>query len=100
MKYIPIHEIFALCSCCPCCCHDLQILKHYDRKDLGVRSEYAGFTDPLKYINCGTCVDRYAFEALVYKDEKMEYTSDNYLGCGLCATIRPVEANSMQRLTP
>ncbi|MBI5581395.1 MAG: hypothetical protein HY895_19765, partial [Deltaproteobacteria bacterium] len=38
--YMPDHEIFALCSCCSCCCHDLQILKQYDRKDLVVRSEY------------------------------------------------------------
>ena len=25
--YMPDHEIFALCSCCSCCCHELQIVR-------------------------------------------------------------------------
>jgi hypothetical protein len=25
--YMPDHEIFALCSCCSCCCHELQIIR-------------------------------------------------------------------------
>ena len=96
--YMPDHAIFALCSCCRCCCHDLQILKQYDRKDLVVRSEYVAVTDPSKCINCGACVDRCAFEARVYKDERMEYRADECLGCGLCVTICPVEATSMKHL--
>lgn len=42
--YRPDHEIFALCSCCPCCCHDLQIVKLFERKELLVHSEYAAVT--------------------------------------------------------
>jgi hypothetical protein len=38
--YMPDHELFALCSCCSCCCHDLQIVKQFDRKDLMIHSEY------------------------------------------------------------
>jgi ferredoxin len=98
--YMPDHYIFALCSCCPCCCHDLQILRQYDRKDLVVRSEYVAVTDPSKCMNCGACVDRCAFEARVYRDEIMEYTADKCLGCGLCVTTCPVGATFMQRLTP
>ena len=25
--YMPDHQLFALCSCCSCCCHDLQIVQ-------------------------------------------------------------------------
>jgi ferredoxin len=96
--YMPDHEIFALCSCCPCCCHDSQILRQYDRKDLVVRSEYVTVTDPSKCTNCGACVDRCAFEARVYRDERMEYMPDKCLGCGLCVTTCPVEATSMHLL--
>lgn len=98
--YMPDHEIFALCSCCPCCCHDLQILSQYDRKDLVVRSEYAATTDAAACTNCGACVERCSFEARIMNDGQMEYAPDKCLGCGLCATTCPAAAITMQRLTP
>lgn len=94
--YMPDHEIFALCSCCPCCCHDLQIVKHFERKDLMVRSEYVAATTSEDCINCGECVDRCVFDARVFRDKKMEYNADACLGCGLCVTRCPVEAISME----
>jgi Pyruvate/2-oxoacid:ferredoxin oxidoreductase delta subunit len=94
--YMPDHEIFALCSCCPCCCHDLQIMKHYERKDLMVRSEYVAVTSSEDCIHCGECVERCVFSARIFKDEKMEYNADACLGCGLCVTSCPVEAISME----
>jgi Pyruvate/2-oxoacid:ferredoxin oxidoreductase delta subunit len=94
--YMPDHEIFALCSCCPCCCHDLQIVKHYERSDLMVRSEYVAATSSEDCIQCGECVDRCVFRARVFQDEKMEYNVDECLGCGLCVTRCPVEAISME----
>jgi len=36
--HMPNHEVFALCSCCSCCCHDLQLVQQHERKDLMVRS--------------------------------------------------------------
>ena len=93
--YMPDHEIFALCSCCPCCCHDLQIVKLFDRKDLMVHSEYVAVTSPEDCIDCGECVERCVFGARVFRNEKMEYNTEACLGCGLCVTICPVEATSM-----
>jgi NAD-dependent dihydropyrimidine dehydrogenase PreA subunit len=98
--YRPDHRIFALCSCCPCCCHDLQILMQYDRKDLVVRSEAVAVTDPSRCKECGTCVERCYFEARTFEGETMKYQPNNCYGCGLCVTACPEEAISLQSLFP
>lgn len=94
--YRPNHQIFALCSCCSCCCHDLQIMKLFDRKELLVRSEYVAFTDPQICINCGACVERCVFDARVFLDKRLTYHSSACMGCGLCVTVCPVEATCMR----
>ena len=93
--YMPDHEIFALCSCCPCCCHDLQIVKRFDRKDVMIHSEYTAVTSSEDCIHCGECVERCVFGARVFQGEKMEFNTELCVGCGLCVTVCPVEAISM-----
>lgn len=94
--YRPDHEIYALCSCCSCCCHDLQIVKHFERGDLMVHSEYVAVTTVEDCIHCRECVARCVFGARVAHDGKMEYNSAACLGCGLCVTRCPVDAISME----
>ena len=94
--YMPDHELFALCSCCSCCCHDLQIVKQFDRKDLMVHSEYIAVTLSEDCIHCSVCVERCVFGARVFQDGEMEYTTAACLGCGLCVTTCPAEAISME----
>lgn len=95
--YQPDHEVFALCSCCSCCCHDLRIVKLYDRSDLMVRAEYIAATNMEACIHCGKCIDRCIFEARTWKDEAMVYNADACYGCGLCVTTCPADATVMQR---
>jgi len=94
--YMPDHQVFALCSCCSCCCHDFQIVKLHGRKGLMVRSDYIAVTDTDACIHCGECAPRCAFGARVFKDEKMHYDTTACFGCGLCVTICPAGATSMQ----
>lgn len=94
--YMPHHQIFALCSCCSCCCHDLQIVKLFQRKDLMIRSEYVAATDTETCVHCGECAKRCAFGARVFEDQGMTYDDAECIGCGLCATVCPTEATSMQ----
>ncbi len=94
--YMPEHELFALCSCCSCCCHDLQIVQQFDRKDLMIHSEYRAVTLSDDCIHCGVCVDRCVFGARVLHDGKMKYSTSACLGCGLCVTTCPAEAISME----
>ncbi len=94
--YMPHHEVFALCSCCPCCCHDLQILKICSRKDLVARSEYIAKTDSGECINCGACAERCPFEARQFNEGVLAYDETECLGCGLCVSVCPVDATVMQ----
>ena len=85
--YMPDHEIFALCSCCSCCCHDIQIVKSCGRKDIMVRSEYVSVTNNAACIHCGECVERCAFDARILREDQMVYDAAACLGCGLCVTV-------------
>jgi len=98
--YQPDHEIYALCNCCPCCCHDLQLMKAYNRQDLVIRSEYVAVTNRDICINCGKCVERCIFDARTFDDGTMRYTSGSCMGCGLCVTVCPVRATVMQPRDP
>jgi ferredoxin len=94
--YMPDHELFALCSCCSCCCHDLQIVKEFERKDLMIHSEYIAVTIAGNCTHCGECVERCVFGARSLHDGKMEFNATLCLGCGLCITRCPSEALSME----
>ena len=94
--YMPDHKLWALCNCCPCCCHELQIVKQFGRNDLMVRSEYAAETDMDACTHCGQCVERCIFEARVFQDGQMVFNATACPGCGLCVTVCPVEATSLQ----
>lgn len=94
--YMPDHEIFALCSCCSCCCHDLQIMRLYNRKDLTVRSDYVAVMDFDACSHCGTCIDRCIFGARYWLNGKMKFDAELCYGCGLCVTKCPAEAITMR----
>jgi Pyruvate/2-oxoacid:ferredoxin oxidoreductase delta subunit len=95
--YRPDHELYALCSCCPCCCHDLQIMKLYKRNDIMVHSEYVAITDMEACIHCGQCIERCIFDARKWEDNQMVYNAELCYGCGLCVTPCPMDAIVMQR---
>ncbi len=95
--YKPDHEVFALCSCCSCCCHDIQLMRVHNRRDLMVRSEYVAVTDMDTCIHCGTCAERCIFDARIFKDERMQYNADSCLGCGLCVTSCPSQSIVMKQ---
>ena len=97
--YMPDHQIFALCSCCSCCCHDLQIVKLYNRKDLMVRSHYLAVTDADACTLCGECTDRCVFGARVLDGDELGFTEEKCLGCGLCVTTCPAGAISMEEVS-
>lgn len=95
--FMPGHRIYALCSCCDCCCHDLQLLKMYGRKDLVARSDYVAVTDPGHCTSCGLCVGRCVFSARAMQDGKFVYDAKACLGCGLCVSSCPEHATVMRQ---
>jgi len=94
--YQPGSKIYALCSCCPCCCHDLQLLRQYHRTDLVARSDYIAVTNQEQCKDCGKCAERCAFGAREIRDGILRYDPGACLGCGLCVSVCPVEATMMQ----
>lgn len=94
--YLPGKRINAICSCCPCCCHDLQLLLQYHRTDLVIGSDYIAETDADRCISCGICVERCVFRARTLQDSHFTYDPTLCLGCGLCVTVCPEQATSMQ----
>jgi ferredoxin len=94
--YNPAQYIYALCSCCECCCHDLQFLKKYQRPDLIAHADYVAEVDTTTCIQCGTCAKRCVFCA--HEDDKRQVTfhQDKCYGCGVCATTCPSGAIRMK----
>jgi ferredoxin len=95
--YMPGHRTYALCSCCSCCCHDLRLLKDFDRKDLVTRSDYIAITDRERCTDCGKCIDRCMFDARSLRAGVLAYDRGSCLGCGLCVSFCPTGATEMQR---
>ena len=95
--YMPDHRVFALCSCCDCCCHDLRIVKQYGRKELVARSEYVAVTDEDACVDCGDCEDRCVFDARDFATGELVFHADACAGCGLCVTTCPADAITMER---
>jgi uncharacterized Fe-S center protein len=85
--YEPEHRVGAVCSCCSCCCHDLQFLQIYGRSDLIAHSEYVAQTDLETCTQCGTCVERCRFGARVWQGDRLSYDAGVCYGCGLCVTV-------------
>lgn len=93
--YRPGGTIYALCNCCPCCCHDLQLMRRYHRTDLVARSDYIAVTDREQCTDCGRCIGRCAFGAREMRDGIMHYDPGACLGCGLCVSSCPAGATVM-----
>lgn len=94
--YMPGNRIYALCSCCACCCHDLRLLLEYNRRDLVARSDYFAVTDRERCTDCGQCVDRCVFGARKVCGGILEYNPEACLGCGLCLSVCPENATTMK----
>jgi Pyruvate/2-oxoacid:ferredoxin oxidoreductase delta subunit len=95
--YEPNQYVYAVCSCCSCCCHDLQFLRVYGRSDLIAHSEYVAQTDREACAHCGDCIERCVFGARVWKYGQMSYDAAACYGCGLCVTVCSADATVMQR---
>ena len=95
--YNPQQYVYAVCSCCSCCCHDLGFLKQFGRDDLIAHSKYVAHTDSDACTHCGDCIEPCVFEARVWEDGQMRYDAAACYGCGLCVPVCLVEATVMQR---
>jgi Pyruvate/2-oxoacid:ferredoxin oxidoreductase delta subunit len=86
------HTPFAICSCCPCCCHELQALLQYEYHDHVLKSDFIVEHDSDACIDCGTCIERCHFGALSEREDGVQLESGKCFGCGGCVMTCPSEA--------
>jgi len=95
--YNPEQFIWGLCSCCSCCCYQLQVLRRYGRRDLVVHSDYIAVVDRELCTDCGLCAERCQFGARLKQGGGVVYLPENCWGCGLCVTSCPQGAVRLER---
>jgi len=93
--YNPEQHVYALCSCCECCCHDIYFMKKLGRPDLVAHADYIVAVDKNTCVDCGKCADRCIFDAQVVENSKVIFRQEKCYGCGLCVTTCPTGAIQM-----
>jgi ferredoxin len=93
--YNPEQHVYALCSCCECCCHDIAFMKKLGRPDLVAHADYIASVDKNTCTQCGTCADRCMFGAQAMQDGQAVFNRDRCYGCGLCVSTCPSGAIHM-----
>ncbi len=84
--YNPEQHVYALCSCCECCCHDIEFMKKLGRPDLVAHADYVAAVDTDACVHCGACTERCFFGAQRWDSEEVVYHQDQCYGCGLCVS--------------
>ena len=94
--YNPDQYVYGICSCCQCCCHDLQLLIKYNRPDLIAYSDYYADTNLENCNNCGECIDSCIFNAREILITGLKTNKEKCYGCGLCVPKCPENAITME----
>ncbi|MFX1466263.1 MAG: ATP-binding protein [Promethearchaeota archaeon] len=93
--YLPDQKVYAVCSCCPCCCHDLQPLLEYGKTSFVAKSDYIATVDTELCDGCGICIERCVFSARKLQNGKSTLIAEKCYGCGLCVTTCPTDATKL-----
>lgn len=92
--YLPGQKVYAICSCCPCCCHDLQALLKCGKTFFVAKSDFVARCNPELCNGCGTCIKRCIFGAREMRNGKSLVKANCY-GCGLCVTTCCTKATEL-----
>ena len=94
--YNPEQHVYALCSCCECCCHDIEFMQKLGRPDLVAHADYVAVVDTEACTQCGVCAERCVFGARSGKTGAVEFLQDKCYGCGLCVSTCESDAIRME----
>jgi len=91
-------EICFVCCCCPCCCPTIRYAKFFPKPVKMFKTYYQSYIDPETCTSCHECFDRCPMEAIIEGKETSEIHKDRCIGCGLCVSICPENAISLQAI--
>jgi len=87
-----------ICSCCPCCCQFLRVVKDFTNPRAITRSAFVPVWDMENCSGCGTCGERRCpMKAIEMVDKKPVMKIVRCIGCGLCVTGCPNNARHLER---
>jgi Na+-translocating ferredoxin:NAD+ oxidoreductase subunit B len=86
-----------MCSCCPCHCIILALLRVTSDPGREFVSNYVCKHDASLCTNCGICVKRCPIRARRLSDDRMAYKPELCIGCGLCVSTCQAKANELLR---
>ncbi len=93
--YNPEQHVYALCSCCECCCHDIEFMQKLGRPDLVAHADYVAVLDTDNCTECGACTERCVFGARSGEPGAVMFDQDKCYGCGLCVSTCGSHATRM-----
>ena len=93
--FLPGQEVFAICSCCSCCCHEFQALLKFKKSFFIAKTDYIAILNPDECSGCLTCIDRCSFGARDNNNEIPRINEEKCYGCGLCVTSCPTNATQL-----
>ena len=93
--YNPEQHVYALCSCCECCCHDIEFMQKLGRPDLVAHADYVAVLDTDACTECGACTERCVFGARSGEPGAVMFDQDKCYGCGLCVSTCGSHATRM-----
>lgn len=95
-------KLTILCNCCSCCCMLLRGINELNSPNSIATSAYIVKLYEEECIGCMACADqRCPTQAIKPQDNIIAIATDKCIGCGLCVTICPSNALTMQtRIIP
>jgi Na+-translocating ferredoxin:NAD+ oxidoreductase subunit B len=94
----PDHYINLLCNCCQCHCRIIRSIKNSPVPGQIITARYLITIDEDSCTACEACVERCQMEALRMADGKLTRNAIRCLGCGLCTSVCPTGALTLQPL--
>lgn len=93
-------QLFGICSCCGCCCIELQTLIKLKAPAAVAKSDFKLMIDIDLCSGCEDCLDKCWFEALSIENELVVVNRNRCMGCGACVKACPMECLTLQRKPP
>ncbi len=74
----------AICTCCDCCCHFIEMIQHQDGRMALAPPHFIARLDEGLCTQCGLCASACNVRAHTFEDKTHGYRAELCIGCGLC----------------